>query len=363
MKSSLIVDGRMLIGDWRFRGISKYIRSIVRNKEILFLSPKTKIENYLPTDRSLMFGFKTYFLWEQISLPLKLLFIPYKYALFPSTTAPVFINRRKSVFVVYDLIFLKKVNNKTLMQKLSSLYRRKISSINIRRVDNIICISNFTKNEIIKYYELKPSQSITVIHCSLEDKWFVSKKSKIKSDKYFLSVTGSLESKNFKRVLEAFQQFNTLVGDLYKLKVIGLSGGKHKDFRHKLEKLNLLENVVFISNIDDEQLITLYDNAKLSLTLSTHEGFGFPVVEAMARKTPVLISNQSSLPEVGGPNAMYANPYDINDISSKMSAFHNMGQNEINHMIEKNYSYSQQFNEKILSKKADLFWKKLEAKN
>lgn len=353
----------MLIGPWRLRGISKYIRSITKKEKVLYLSPKTNLETFLPEDKTVKFGFKSYFLWEQISLPIKLLSIPHNYVLYPSTTAPILINRKKSILVVYDLIFTKNVNTKTPKQKLSKLYRRLITSINIKLSKRIICISEFTKNEIITNYNIRPSQKITVIHCSLEDKWFELDKNVVDGNKYFLTVTGSLESKNLIRVLKAFKKFNSSIHNEYKLKIVGISGNKDKSFRKELEKLNLLKNVVIIPSIDDKQLITLYDNASLSLTLSIHEGFGFPVVESMARKTPVLISNCSSIPEVGGPHALYANPFDVDDIVSKLNLFHRMNEVDRMEMVIKNYNYSKQFIEYQLDKKVNLFWSGIRNKN
>jgi glycosyltransferase involved in cell wall biosynthesis len=364
MKYNLIIDGRMLIGHWRLRGISKYMRSLVENQNSnLFLSPKTKLDNYLPSNKTIKFGFKSYFLWEQISLPLKLMFIKHNYVLLPSTTAPIISKSNKSIFVVYDLIFLKNVNRKTTRQKISSFYRRWITSLNIKTFKEIICISQHTKKEIIENYCLKPNQKITVIHCSIEDKWFENDKNIIGDEKYLLTVSGSHESKNLIRVLEAFKNFNSSLKNKYKLKVVGISGSKDTSFRKKLSLKKLLDFVEIVPTVNDDKLIDLYDNAKLSLTLSTHEGFGFPVVEAMSRKTPVLASNCSSIPEVAGPNAIYCNPYCIQDITSKLMSFHKMSKDNINEMVNINYIHSKKFSEQNLKSKVNSFWENLGEKN
>lgn len=360
MKYNLIIDGRMLIGSWRLRGISKYMRSLVvnQNNEV-YLSPKTKLETYLPANKTIKFGFNSYFLWEQISLPIRLMFIKHNYVLFPSTTAPIILNRKKSIFVVYDLIFLKNVNTKTPKQIISSLYRKLITSINIKLSKEIICISHYTKDDIVQNYSLKPNQKITVIHCSIEDRWFDDNINISKGDKYFLTVSGSLGSKNLVRILKAFKKFNSPLDEKYKLKIVGISGEKDILFRRKIDDLKLLNFVELIPNISDDQLITLYDNASLSLTLSTHEGFGFPVVEAMSRKTPVLVSNCSSIPEVAGPNAIYANPYDINDIYDNLMSFHNMNPDDLIDMVDRNFNYAKKFSQKSLTTNVNLFWKNL----
>jgi glycosyltransferase involved in cell wall biosynthesis len=360
MRYKLIVDGRMLIGQWRFRGISKYMRSLVSNqKNKIYFSPKTKLKTYLPSNNTIKFGYNSYFLWEQFLLPLKLAFIKHDYVLFPSTTAPIILNRKKSIFIVYDLIFLKDVNNKKFTQKIKSLYRKIITSINIKFSREIICISHYTKEDIIKNYFLKPDQKITVIHCSIEDKWFYQNKKESKPDRYIFTVSGSHESKNLIRVLKAFNKFNSSLDEKYKLKIVGISGKKDIAFRQKMDDLKLLSYVELVSNVSDDQLIDLYDNASLSLTLSTHEGFGFPVVEAMSRKTPALVSNCSSIPEVAGPNAIYANPYDINDIYKNLLFFHNMSSDVVLEMVNKNFNYAKKFSQTSLTKNVNLFWKNL----
>jgi glycosyltransferase involved in cell wall biosynthesis len=126
-----------------------------------------------------------------------------------------------------------------------------------------------------------------------------------------------------------------------------------------MDDLKLLSYVELVSNVSDDQLIDLYDNASLSLTLSTHEGFGFPVVEAMSRKTPALVSNCSSIPEVAGPNAIYANPYDINDIYKNLLFFHNMSSDVVLEMVNKNFNYAKKFSQTSLTKNVNLFWKNL----
>ena len=91
------------------------------------LTLKTKLETYLPANKTIKFGFNSYFLWEQISLPIRLMFIKHNYVLFPSTTAPIILNRKKSIFVVYDLIFLKNPTMKTTKQvtKLNCIVKEK----------------------------------------------------------------------------------------------------------------------------------------------------------------------------------------------------------------------------------------------
>ena len=123
--------------------------------------------------------------------------------------------------------------------------------------------------------------------------------------------------KNFKSVLKAFKELDID----YKLIMVGNFGENFiideetKTIIKQAEKSNKIE---FRKNVSDEELIKLYNQSKLFIYPSFYEGFGLPPLEAMACGTPVITSNVSSLPEVGGDAVMYCNPYDVEDIKNKI---------------------------------------------
>jgi glycosyltransferase involved in cell wall biosynthesis len=187
--------------------------------------------------------------------------------------------------------------------------------INIKRADKIITVSKFSKCEIVKYYP-KAKNKIKVIHLGIDEKF--KKLKNIKKKNQILYVGSINERKNFSRIIKAYELLNN---KNLKLLVVGnfLNNFNINDESKKLlEKAYKNKNIEFKQNINNDELVKIYNESKLLLFPSFYEGFGLPPLEAMACGTPVIISNISSLPEVGGDAAVYCNPYDVEDIKEKI---------------------------------------------
>ncbi len=102
------------------------------------------------------------------------------------------------------------------------------------------------------------------------------------------------------------------------------------------------KNILFKNNVANEELVKFYSESKLFVFPSFYEGFGLPVLEAMVCGAPVITSNVSSLPEVGGDAVVYCNPYDIEDIKNKIEMV--LGDEQLQQkMIEKGLKRAKQF--------------------
>lgn len=112
--------------------------------------------------------------------------------------------------------------------------------------------------------------------------------------------------KNLVFLLEVFSELKTEV----KLVLAGKEDPRYPEARRKAERLNLGESVVFLGEVADNDLPMLYNGAELFVFPSLHEGFGLPVLEAIACGTPVVCSNTSSLPEIVGDAALTLDPLD-----------------------------------------------------
>jgi glycosyltransferase involved in cell wall biosynthesis len=126
------------------------------------------------------------------------------------------------------------------------------------------------------------------------------------------------ERKNFSSVIKAFELLNR---DDYRLILVGnfmQNFSISQETQQVLKRAKKSKNIEFKSNIDDEKLIELYNQAKIFLFPSLYEGFGLPPLEAMACGTPVITSNISSMPEVCQDAAIYTNPHSIEDIKNKL---------------------------------------------
>ena len=217
----------------------------------------------------------------------------------------------KQVVTIHDLVW--KYAPET-MRPLSQRLDSWLMPYAVRTADKVIAVSQWTADDLIR--EVPESvDRIKVIHeaTSLPE----SKKKAIEADKSYLLFVGTLEPrKNLARLLEAYSKLEKELRDNYSLKIVGGKGWGKEDIQAISSKLNIVENVEILGYVDDEKLDALYRGAALLAMPSLYEGFGFPILEAMARGVPVLTSNTSSMPEVAGDAAVYVDPYSIESISS-----------------------------------------------
>jgi glycosyltransferase involved in cell wall biosynthesis len=213
------------------------------------------------------------------------------------------------VVTVYDLIHELFSSYFPPMEK--SLWAKKIS---LNRADHIICISNNTKLDLQKFYEI-PDKKISVIHLGTELIDLPLIDSDINHRPFFLYVGSRGAYKNFDRMLQAFASSKLLRNGL---SLIIFGGGKLTDTELLLvNKLGIGSCIKHLSG-DDDLLSQLYSKAEFFIYPSLYEGFGIPPLEAMKFDCPVICSNTSSLPEVVGSAALLIDPYSIESIKSAM---------------------------------------------
>lgn len=141
---------------------------------------------------------------------------------------------------------------------------------------------------------------------------------------YWLSV-GTIEPrKNLVRLLEAYRIFRSEVQEEVFLLIVGQKGWKSEAFFEALEQHPYRADIRLTGFVSDEGLAELYSHAVGLAYPSEYEGFGLPVLEAFACGCPVVCSETSSLPEVGGEVAWYANPYDEKDIAQQLIAMYRL---------------------------------------
>lgn len=251
----------------------------------------------------------------------------------PTPTGPFWIKpkNKKLVVTVHDitpLIFSKHHNFKR------KIYYQVIVKKLLHQANKIISISETTKKDLIKFYKI-PESKIKVIYHGVSIKHTskpIPKKYKIDSE-YILYVGTVEPRKNLIRLIEAYNK----IKPKEKLVIVGASGWKNKDIYKKQNK-----NIIFTGYIPDEDLNKFYSNAKIFIYPSLYEGFGLPILEAMACKTPVITSNTSSMPEVGGDAVIYVNPTNTNDIANKLKELLNNKPLQ-KQLSEKGYKRSKQF--------------------
>ena len=115
----------------------------------------------------------------------------------------------------------------------------------------------------------------------------------------------------------------SLPDNLHLVLVGGHHTGYYNTVQQTIQETGMEQRVHILDNARFSDFPALYANAMMSVYVSEFEGFGIPVLEAMCCNTPVVTSNTSSMPEVGGDAALYANPNNVDDISEKILALYN----------------------------------------
>ncbi|MFC1755619.1 glycosyltransferase family 4 protein, partial [Thermoproteota archaeon] len=204
------------------------------------------------------------------------------------------------------------------------------TGLSIKGADRIIADSQNTKNDILKYYGAD-EEKIKVVHLApdkvykpIQEKELLDK---VRAKYNLISNTifsiGIIEPrKNIANLLEAFKILKESYGLDYKLAIAG-SKGKNGDLPynevfHKVKELGLEKDVIFLGFVPREDVPLLYNIADLFAFPSLYEGFGLPVLEAMACGTPVVTSNISSLPEVAQDAALLVDPYNVGELAKAM---------------------------------------------
>ncbi|MCD6354081.1 MAG: glycosyltransferase family 4 protein [Prolixibacteraceae bacterium] len=221
-----------------------------------------------------------------------------------------------SVVTIHDLIFMrfpkfyKPLDRKIYFQK--TKYACTVAT-------KIIAISQQTKNDIVTFLNADP-EKIEVIYQSVSPLFFEKLNTEYLETKYnlpetFILSVGTIEHrKNQLTLLKAVRNAKIETPIVFVGRPTLYSAGLLKF----ISENNLEEQVTFLNNIPEKDLVALYQKASLSVYISLFEGFGLPVIEAMACGCPVLTSNVSCLPETAGDAATLCNPTDENEMGKKI---------------------------------------------
>lgn len=224
-----------------------------------------------------------------------------------------------------DLAFLK-FDQEFLKKDLIKL--KKWTKLSAQKAEHIFTISNYSKNDIIKNYQVKNTDiTITYPGDGLKKNPQASDRSyqnlaifkNIK--KPYILYLGTLQPrKNLKRLIKAFASLlkkNT--NSNLNLVLAGKKGWLYKELFETVKKLKLENKVIFTGFISEFEKYELLRHSHIFVLPSLYEGFGIPVLEAMNAETPVLASLVSSIPEVGGDSISYIkNPENLDDIEKSI---------------------------------------------
>lgn len=340
----IVIDARF----WSESGLGRYIRNLVyelqkidkiNNYFILHLEKDYKEITYQNRNfQKVLADFKWYGASEQVKLPKLLNSLQPGLVHFPHFNVPIFY-KGKFVVTIHDLIHQHFQTRQTstlnpFFHEVKKLGYKKVFSSAVNNSTRIIVPSEFVKNQLEQEWGVK-KEKIEVTYEGVDEeiisiarevigKNFEKVAEKFKFKKPYLFYLGNAQPhKNISKLISVFSKLKEKYPDLS----LVLSGPENS-FWDKISKtceLTLFKKeshiggVIFTGFISEKDLVDLYKNAEAFVMPSLEEGFGIPILEAMACGCPVISSNQGSLPEVGGDAAYYFNPKDEKDMAEKIT--------------------------------------------
>lgn len=231
-------------------------------------------------------------------------------------------SKTKQVAVIHDINFLHYPKD---LKLLYSLHYNYFVPKFAKQANAIATVSEFSKSDICKNYSIESSK-ITVVYNGIQSgykKLSEQEKNNVinkytKGKPFFLFVGSQSPRKNLGRLIEAFDQFKTKTKSDFKLLIVGASFWGNKELAQKVDTAKSKEDILFTGRVNQNELEQIMGSAFALTFVSYFEGFGIPLVEAMACEVPIICSNASCMPEIAGDAALYVNPFDVEDIADKL---------------------------------------------
>ena len=213
------------------------------------------------------------------------------------------------IFTVHDLNHLDVPHNSSIFKR---LYYQQIILPGINKAHRVLTVSEYSKKRIIEWSHCD-AQKVHVVGNGVSDNFNSNISPMMPGYPYFFCCSNRKGHKNEPRLLKAFAY--SQLGKNFK---IVFTGDSDIESNKLINALNLENNVIFTGKISETELAAWYKGALATIFPSLYEGFGLPIIESMACGTPVIASNTTSLPEVGGNSAQYFDPLEIESISASM---------------------------------------------
>jgi len=235
--------------------------------------------------------------------------------------SPFFKGRWRSIVTIHDLIFF---TIPYLYNRFRRLFLKWITLQSIYKADRIITVSNNTKEDVINVAGIQPDKIDAVLSAQsgffkpIRDKVMLGNiKTYYKTSDNFILFAGELRKrKNIVGLIKAYYLFQQKIKQKYRLVLVGTRLRQNvKTILNTVRDFDLGDKVIFTGQVSQEDLLLLYNAAKLFVYVPLYEGFGFPVLEAMSCGVPVVASNISSIPEIAGDAARLVDPYKVEEIA------------------------------------------------
>lgn len=336
MGYGVLVDGTPLATEHRFRGVGRYVEGLLKGLEGIgygfrTLSQSRGIGLYgravsatpasVTITRPLRPRLRFDWIWNELWLRREIEGLsPGLYHATDLTGVPIS-PRFKTVATVYDLIpltFPPYLDKLSRDQRLG--YRRSLEKL--RRADHLIAISEFTKEDVVSRLGVDPER-VTAIPLAVDPKAFAvprqgmaeTLRERHRLPERFVLYVGSLEEhKRVPLAIEAAARAAT------PLVIVGRhSTDQQRQLAQTVKRLRADSYVRYLGYVSGEDLAVLYRDARAFLFPSVYEGFGLPVLEAMALRCPVVTTSAASLPEVAGDATLVVPPDDVEALAEAVS--------------------------------------------
>ncbi len=342
-------------------GTGRYAVNLI--KELQLISKKTNYfifvndlnKDYYKSNKNFKlinvgrFGSNNFFriFWEQFILPFKLKKLSISVLHSLGFVSPI-IKTTKQIVTIHDTTFFTHSEHHTLLKR---IYYKFIIPLCARKADLISADSENTKQDIIKLFKIDANK-IKTIHLGVEEIFkkqvnnSVLKKHNINKD-YILFVGMIEPRKNIPNLIKAFSQIRK---DL-QLVIVGKKGWHYEEIFKLVEDSDLKQRIIFTGYVSDEELVHIYSSAKVFVYPSFYEGFGLPVLEAMACECPAITANISSMKEIAENAAILINPNSVKDIKNAVEKI--LSNTTLrNELIKKGLKRAKEFTWKNTAKKS-----------
>ena len=311
----LYINGRFLTR--RMTGVERVAYSICcamrdMGQQFTIVCPKTTIQDCYDTEGMdiVFYGRGSSHFWEQMVLPF--FFLGKKNYVLCCFTGLGSILVHSKIMTIHDLSFLE---NPKWFSHSYYLWYKIMTPLAARTSRYILTVSQFSKNEILRFYPYLDKDKVCVVYPAVDKGMFnVDSGFNDAGEPFALTVSSLDPRKNFIRLVEAFKGITScklyIVGNANR--VFGSQGALDDDN----------PNVKVLGRVSDEELVSLYRRAACFIFPSVYEGFGLPPLEAMACGCPVLASDIPVVREVCADAALYFNPIDIDDIRNAIEKFY-----------------------------------------
>ncbi len=300
-----------------------------------------------------------WYIWFELQIPQILK--KYRADLFFSPDGYLSLNTNvRQLAAIHDINFAHRPKG---LPWLKAKYYNHFFPLFARKARRIVTVSSFSKEDIHRTYNIENSK-IDVVYNGIntlytptsEDERQITKAKYSDGKNYFLFIGSLHPRKNIAGLFLAYDAFRLAVESDVKLLIVGESMFKTRDIEMAYEAMRFKNDVVFTGRLGNEAWHQVL-GASLALTfVPFFEGFGIPVIEAMNAGVPVICSNTTSLPEVGGDAVLYADPFTVSQITDAMIKLY---QDKVlrEELIEKGFRQKEKFS---WDKTAGLLWDSIE---